>query len=99
MRQGPFGAIAVSDKDKQWGWAIERASEADAQSAAMASCKARDCYVSVILQGMCGAIVRGDDLIEYWGRMPTRAEAESRALTECQAKTTGCTVMVWACSF
>lgn len=99
VRQGPFGAIAVSDKAKGWGWAIERASEADAQSAAMAGCKDQDCYVAVILQGMCGAIARGDDLVEYWGRQPTRAEAENRALAECQAKTTNCAMLVWACSY
>ena len=33
------------------GWAIERASASAAKAAAMAECKAEDCYVVVTLQG------------------------------------------------
>lgn len=99
-RQGPFGAIAVSDGTDDWGWAIERASARSAEAAAMASCGAPDCYVVVPLQSACGAVVKGDDGVEYWSNhLPSRADAEQRALHECQTKTSGCTVLVWSCSF
>jgi hypothetical protein len=99
VRQGPFGAIAVSDGSGHFGWAIERATAAAAKAAAIGNCKADDCYIVVALEGACGAVAKGADGVEYWGRQPTRFEAERRAMRECEAKTTDCKPVAWSCSF
>jgi hypothetical protein len=99
VRQGPFGAIAVSENTEDFGWAAERASFAHAKAAAMSHCKVGDCKIVVELESICGAVAKGVDNGEYWGRQPTRTAAEERALQECQAKTTGCKLLVWTCSF
>jgi hypothetical protein len=62
-------------------------------------CKVGDCKIVVEFEGICGAVAKGADNGEYWGRQPTRAAAEERALQEYQAQTTGCKLLVWACSF
>lgn len=91
-----WGAIVVGPGGA-YGWAINMATEWDAEQQAFANCGGA-CTDGYTFYDTCAAIaVNGD----YWyiGEGFMQAIAEEEALVNCEAETGfGCVINVWACT-
>ena len=96
---GNYGAIAFSDQSGRFGWAADRATQPDAERAAVAHCGAADCRAIVWTRDSCAAIARGADRLVYYSHGTTDKDAAfARAVGECSQRTTGCEGLAFTCT-
>jgi hypothetical protein len=102
-----YGALAVDRSgDFTWGYAADAPSPAKARAIALNEClkKGGNCTVVVEFTGpMCAAYrtIDSEDGDAYgWGRSRSKSEANSLAVSNCQAHSDGlaCNNKVWACN-
>ena len=91
---GEWGAVATGQGDA-FGWAVNYPTEQAAIDAAMSSCNGDCSDGGVSFKNTCAAVATGDGIIG-WAGAPTRAAAESAALSECGSGS--CSVQVWGCA-
>ncbi len=94
-----FGAIAYSPKTQAHGWAYDFASQAEAESAALANCRkqAGDCTVPIWFRNACGALAVGPSGYgSGWG--VDQKTAEGFALQTCKKYSKGCNIRRWVCT-
>ncbi len=90
-----WGAVAYGPGGA-WAYAVNEPTRQAASAAAQARCGGR-CQRVLTFQNSCGAYASGDDAYG-WGNAPSRQAAESRALQECSARTSNCSIRVWGCT-
>jgi hypothetical protein len=95
-----WGAIAYSAKDKGAGWSYGWNDSSGAKKQALDRCSKRGtaCKLMAWFENECGAVA-ADGNIVTWGTASLRANAERRALLECQkAGGKKCAIEAWVCS-
>jgi hypothetical protein len=95
------GAIAYDPETRTWGRAADMASEAEAEAAALAACRATGCRIVVRTgPGECGAIAAPPHGSRHVGSTRfSRAEAQFGAVQRCQADAgQHCDVVVAQCN-
>jgi serine/threonine-protein kinase len=93
LAQELFGALAYSEKARQYGWANNHPARDAAERAALAFCsqKAGDCRVVLWFRNACGALVTGPSGHGAdWGE--TQTAAVNKALKACRARSASCAV-------
>jgi Domain of unknown function (DUF4189) len=93
-----WGAIAISPDTGRVGYSKGLNSAIEAQHAAVALCKARDCRAVLNFTKGCGAVAQAFDTSWGWGRDPSSTGAQNRALISCSQNGAGCRVVGWICS-
>jgi hypothetical protein len=96
--QDNYGAIAYSSSTGRYGYSYDFGSQAEAENYAISKCGRSDCVVKVWFKNACGALAVGRRGALGWGLAGSRGSAEGRALSECQSRTSGCSVRAWACT-
>ena len=96
--QDNYGAIAYSSSTGRYGYSYDFGSRAEAENYAISKCGRGDCVVKVWFKNACGALAVGRRGALGWGLAGSRGSAEDRALSECQSRTSGCSVRTWACT-
>jgi len=96
--QDNYGAIAYSSSTGRYGYSYDWGSRAEAEDYARSQCGRSDCAVKVWFKNACGALAVGRRGALGWGWAGSRGQAEGRALSECQARASGCNIRSWACT-
>jgi serine/threonine-protein kinase len=96
---GNYGAIAYSQSTGCWGYSYNYGSRQAAISEALRRCGESDCQWKVWFKNSCGALAKAENgaLGWSWGA-DSRAEAEARALEECESRGSNCEIICWACT-
>jgi hypothetical protein len=84
MRMRSYGAIAVSQSTRRWGWAYGDRPTADVEAEALAHCKAGDARIVVSANDSYLALAQGQDDSFGWAADGTPSAAIDRALSFCQ---------------
>ena len=95
-----YGALAYSQSRTMYTVALNHPSRADAEQAALASCRAAapDCMSPVWVQNGCVSLAIGRERGFGTGWGSTRASAEQEALGVCTSKTHACVLKRTACT-
>jgi hypothetical protein len=94
-----WGALAFSERTHKYGWAINYNSKRSASERALSECTAGDCEVVLTFANSCGAYATSaGDAHWGWAIGYDRADAESKALAQCERRGGGCRIRVWGCS-
>lgn len=98
VRGNCWGAVAIGPNGAN-SYAVNHPDSASAIVAARSSgsCGGGRCTHWYSFQNSCGAAVIGQGRVG-WGRAATKEAAQTRAMQECVAATTGCVLRVWACT-
>jgi len=96
--QDMYGAIAYSSSTGRYGYSHDWGSRSEAEDYARSQCGRSDCAIKVWFKNACGALAVGQRGGLGWGWSSSRGAAESVALNECQAKSSGCNIRTWACT-
>lgn len=95
-----WGAIAPSPKGGVLGAAVGAKSKLDAESLALADCKAKggaDCQVQIAYQNQCAVMVLGDKVFNLSSAASIQ-EAATSGLQRCSKEDTNCRVYYSACT-
>ena len=90
-----WGAVAYGPGGA-WAYAVNEPSRQAASAMAQGRCGGRCTHV-LTFHNSCGAYASGDDAYG-WGNAGSREGAEDRALQECSARTSNCSIRVWGCT-
>lgn len=94
-----YGAIAYSESTGNWGSSYDYGSRRQAENAALHRCNSDDCEVKAWFKNSCRALAAGDNGALGWSSAADdKAEAESRALSECSENGSNCQILCWACT-
>lgn len=96
------GALAIdSNQGGQWGWSEGLASISQAEQRALSECGG-GCRVVLTYSSGCGAYAadQSNGASAYgWGTASSGSGAQSRAISECQARGgRSCMVRAWSCN-
>jgi hypothetical protein len=95
---GRYGAIAVSDRTRDWRIYWDAPSKQDASRVALAECAQPTCRIILDFgPEQCGTVALGSNGFAV-GVGRSGAEAEKNARTNCSAKGTGCKVAPAGCN-
>jgi serine/threonine-protein kinase len=94
-----YGSIAYSQSTKNYAWATDYNSQADAENAAMVECykRAGDCKSALWFVNGCGSLAVGSD--GGWGTNfgNDGREAQNKAMAQCGTVSSGCQTVVTKC--
>lgn len=96
-----YGAIAYSKSTGNSGIGYNFATRSGAEARAMQRCGASDCRICVWVRNGCCALAVGDGGRYGWSYRYGNfaySEARRRAMNECNARTTNCRIVAWACT-
>ena len=93
-----WGAIAISPTTGTVGYSKGLNSAIEAEQAAVALCKARDCRAVVNFTKACGAVAQALNTAWGWGWDLSSTGAQNKALISCSQYGGGCRVAGWICS-
>jgi hypothetical protein len=99
-----YGALAYTNAHNKYGWALNYASQNEANAEALHACnsKIRDstCAVVIEFHDTCAAYAEGDRDIHYgWAGNTDPEAARAAAVAACRGKGgQNCTVRVWGCT-
>jgi hypothetical protein len=91
---GEWGAVATG-ANGAYGWAVDYPTEQAAIDAAFSSCNGTCTDGGVSFKNTCAAVATSSGYLG-WAAAPTRAAAESAALSQCGDGS--CSVQVWGCA-
>ena len=97
--QDLYGAIAYSQKSKNYSWATDFNNQEAAEAAAMDECynKASDCRLATWFRNACGSLAVGADggWGSHWGK--NFRQAQNKAINACEGSSYNCRVVVTKC--
>jgi hypothetical protein len=95
---GSFAAIAYNPSTHHWGENHGAANLGYAEARALAACSGGGCQIASWVHEGYVALADGPT---GWGAATSAnlADAENRALANCEARSTGCHIAVWASGF
>ncbi|AWN48301.1 hypothetical protein DK419_19720 [Methylobacterium terrae] len=99
MAQGAGWAALADNGHGNWGYAVGKASSAEASEVARRGCQAADCKVTAVKQASCIAYVVGNGGAKGYGMgaSPDAAAANARSFCVLGAPADSCHVVKAAC--
>jgi hypothetical protein len=91
-----WGAIAISVRTGNIGYALDHPTAGNAVSAAVRKCGARDCQEIVRVANGCAAVAQAPNRAWGWGYGASRASAERAAISGTPGR--GARVLQWICT-
>ena len=91
-----WGAIAISPRTYDAGYAWDYRSQASASKAAVGRCGVRDCQTVVVVANGCAALTEADNYALGWGYGASRSAAERAALNATHGR--HARVVGWLCT-
>jgi len=95
---GYEGAIAFSQRTGASGWSKNYDTKREASDAALSYCNANDCKVVYNFTNACAALAAGPDGGYGVDWDIKKGRAERKALRACEGYTSGCQIVISACS-
>lgn len=95
---GKYGAIAVSESERRYGYGMDYSTREEAEKWALYDCKAKDARILLSFQNACGAFASGKNHGIGTAQASTKAEAERLALAQCAEKDKDCVVKYAGCT-
>jgi|AraplaDrversion2_2_1032049.scaffolds.fasta_scaffold44655_3 hypothetical protein len=95
---GYEGAIAFSQRTGASGWSKNYDTKREASDAALSYCNANDCKVVYNFTNACAALAAGPDGGYGVDWDVKKGRAERKALRACEGYTSGCQIVISACS-
>jgi hypothetical protein len=92
-----YGAIAFSQSTGSYGYSYDYGSRGSAEQRALNDCSG-NCSVVLWFKNACGSLATGSGGGYGYGWAGTRRRAESIAMSNCNARTNGCSILAWACT-
>ncbi len=99
-----YGSLAYTNAHNKYGWALNFASQQEAQREALRACNSKvhdnSCTPVLDFYDTCAAYAEGDRDIHYgWAGNRDPEAAKAAAVAACHAKGgANCTVRVWGCT-
>lgn len=94
-----YGSIAYSQSTRNYAWATDYNTQADAENAAMVECykRAGDCKSALWFVNGCGSLAVGED--GGWGTNwgTDGRQAQNKAMAQCAGVSSNCQTVVTKC--
>ena len=97
VAQEQFGAVAIDEATGATGYAVNQASQAAAEQAAVQDCGSAGCVAAVWFSNACGAVALGSGGYGA-GWAENRDGASVYAIDACERYASGCTVRQVVCT-